>query len=84
MALVPLDSASKTQPEKNHFVHQKVKQFRVSEQILSVLMWGVSHIISKLSDISAPVMMIPDDSKAYRKIKVDNHLFRKGEPSQSL
>lgn len=60
------------------------KQLRASEQILSVLMWGVSPIINELGDVPVPVKIMPDDSKAYSKIKVDNHLFRKGEPSQSL
>ena len=83
-ALAAPGSARRTQPEKQHFVRQKVKQLRASEQILSVLMWGVSPIINELGDVPVPVKIMPDDSKAYSKIKVDNHLFRKGEPSQSL
>ncbi|VTJ92215.1 Hypothetical predicted protein, partial [Marmota monax] len=42
VAVAPL-SASKTKTKKKHFVCQKVKLFRASEPILSVLMWGVNH-----------------------------------------
>uniref|UniRef100_A0A8D0XIK7 Uncharacterized protein n=1 Tax=Sus scrofa TaxID=9823 RepID=A0A8D0XIK7_PIG len=69
--------ASKTKTKKKHFVCQKVKLFRASEPILSVLMWGVNHTINELSNVPVPVMLMPDDFKAYSKIKVDNHLFNK-------
>ncbi|KAF4799552.1 hypothetical protein TURU_053865 [Turdus rufiventris] len=36
-------SASKTKTKKKHFVCQKVKLFRASEPLLSVLMWGANH-----------------------------------------
>ena len=39
-------SASKTKTKKKHFIGQKVKLFRASEPILSVLMWGVNHTVS--------------------------------------
>uniref|UniRef100_A0A1D5QNB6 Phosphatidylinositol-5-phosphate 4-kinase type 2 beta n=3 Tax=Cercopithecinae TaxID=9528 RepID=A0A1D5QNB6_MACMU len=74
VAVAPL-SASKTKTKKKHFVCQKVKLFRASEPILSVLMWGVNHTINELSNVPVPVMLMPDDFKAYSKIKVDNHLF---------
>ncbi|EHH24733.1 Phosphatidylinositol-5-phosphate 4-kinase type-2 beta [Macaca mulatta] len=67
----------KTKTKKKHFVCQKVKLFRASEPILSVLMWGVNHTINELSNVPVPVMLMPDDFKAYSKIKVDNHLFNK-------
>uniref|UniRef100_A0A8C4TK13 1-phosphatidylinositol-5-phosphate 4-kinase n=1 Tax=Erpetoichthys calabaricus TaxID=27687 RepID=A0A8C4TK13_ERPCA len=70
-------SASKTKTKKKHFIGQKVKLFRASEPILSVLMWGVNHTINELSNVPVPVMLMPDDFKAYSKIKVDNHLFNK-------
>ncbi|XP_018430006.1 PREDICTED: phosphatidylinositol 5-phosphate 4-kinase type-2 beta-like [Nanorana parkeri] len=68
-------SASKTKTKKKHFVCQKVKLFRASEPLLSVLMWGVNHTINELSNVPVPVMLMPDDFKAYSKIKLDNHLF---------
>uniref|UniRef100_A0A3Q3WHP0 1-phosphatidylinositol-5-phosphate 4-kinase n=1 Tax=Mola mola TaxID=94237 RepID=A0A3Q3WHP0_MOLML len=68
-------SASKTKTKKKHFIGQKVKLFRASEPILSVLMWGVNHTVNELSNVPVPVMLMPDDFKAYSKIKVDNHLF---------
>ncbi|RMC01378.1 hypothetical protein DUI87_21816 [Hirundo rustica rustica] len=70
-------SASKTKTKKKHFVCQKVKLFRASEPLLSVLMWGANHTINELSNVPVPVMLMPDDFKAYSKIKVDNHLFNK-------
>lgn len=39
--------ASKTKTKKKHFVAQKVKLFRASDPLLSVLMWGVNHSVSK-------------------------------------
>lgn len=42
-------SASKTKTKKKHFIGQKVKLFRASEPILSVLMWGVNHTVSNMS-----------------------------------
>ncbi|XP_062843514.1 phosphatidylinositol 5-phosphate 4-kinase type-2 alpha isoform X3 [Trichomycterus rosablanca] len=69
--------ASKTKTKKKHFVSQKVKLFRSSDPLLSVLMWGVNHSINELIHIQIPVMLMPDDFKASSKIKVDNHLFNK-------
>ncbi|XP_057367020.1 phosphatidylinositol 5-phosphate 4-kinase type-2 alpha-like [Daphnia carinata] len=57
--------------------HQKVKLFRASEPILSVFMWGINHTIKELVYINIPVMLMPNDFKAYSKVKVDNHLFNK-------
>ena len=33
--------------------------------------------INELSHVQIPIMLMPDDFKAYSKIKVDNHLFNK-------
>ena len=38
--------ASKTKTKKKHFVAQKVKLFRASDPLLSVVMWGVNHSVS--------------------------------------
>lgn len=40
-------------------------------------MWGVNHTINELSHVTIPVMLLPDDFRAYSKLKVDNHLFNK-------
>ncbi|XP_033127800.1 phosphatidylinositol 5-phosphate 4-kinase type-2 alpha-like [Anneissia japonica] len=65
--------------KKKHIkaVSQKVKLFRASDPLLSVLMWGINHSINELSHINIPVMLMSDDFKAYSKVKVDNHLFNK-------
>ncbi|KAK1901615.1 Phosphatidylinositol 5-phosphate 4-kinase type-2 gamma [Dissostichus eleginoides] len=74
----PLSSlAPKRKTKKKHFVQQKVKVFRASDPVLSVLMWGVNHSINDLSHVPVPVMLLPDDFKASTKIKVSNHLFNK-------
>lgn len=39
--------ASKTKTKKKHFVAQKVKLFRASDPLLSVVMWGVNHSVSQ-------------------------------------
>lgn len=36
-----------------------------------------SSQINELSHVQIPIMLMPDDFKAYSKIKVDNHLFNK-------
>lgn len=36
--------------------------------------------VNELSNVPVPVMLMPDDFKAYSKIKVDNHLFNKYVP----
>lgn len=41
--------ASKTKTKKKHFVAQKVKLFRASDPLLSVMMWGVNHSVSPMS-----------------------------------
>ncbi|RWS29851.1 phosphatidylinositol 5-phosphate 4-kinase type-2 alpha-like protein [Leptotrombidium deliense] len=57
--------------------HQKAKVFRASEPLLSVFMWGINYTINELTHVNIPVMLMPDDFKAYTKVKVDNHSFNK-------
>lgn len=71
----PLKPKRKT--KKKHFVQQKVKVFRASDPVLSVLIWGVNHSINDLGQVPVPVMLLPDDFKANTKIKVINHCFNK-------
>ncbi|KAG8177507.1 hypothetical protein JTE90_012571 [Oedothorax gibbosus] len=65
--------------KKKHFKpkYQKAKLFRANEPLLSVFMWGMNHTISELTHVNVPVMLLPDDFKAFSKIKVDNHHFNK-------
>lgn len=44
--------ASKTKTKKKHFVAQKVKLFRASDPLLSVVMWGVNHSVSHIFSVS--------------------------------
>ncbi|XP_070758681.1 phosphatidylinositol 5-phosphate 4-kinase type-2 gamma-like isoform X1 [Enoplosus armatus] len=74
----PLNAlAPQRKTKKKHFVQQKVEVFRASDPVLSVLMWGVNHSINDLSQVTVPVMLLPDDFKASTKIKVNHHLFNK-------
>ncbi|XP_015515320.1 phosphatidylinositol 5-phosphate 4-kinase type-2 alpha isoform X2 [Neodiprion lecontei] len=79
MSSVPQVSSGLSKLKKKHFrvKHQKVKLFWANEPLLSVFMWGVNHTINELSHINIPVMLLPDDFRAYSKLKVDNHLFNK-------
>lgn len=63
--------------KKFRVMSQKVKVFRSKNPLLSVLMWGVSHSINELSHVNNPAMLMPDDFKAFTKLRVDNHLFNK-------
>ncbi|XP_028025863.1 phosphatidylinositol 5-phosphate 4-kinase type-2 beta isoform X1 [Bombyx mandarina] len=74
---VPTTGPSKLKKKHIRVKHQKVKLFRANEPLLSVFMWGVNHTINELSHVSIPVMLLPDDFRAYSKLKVDNHLFNK-------
>lgn len=74
---IKMSSASGMKKKHIKAVSQKVKLFRASEPILSVLMWGINHSITELSHINIPVMLMPDAFKGFSKIKIDNHLFNK-------
>ncbi|XP_061779422.1 phosphatidylinositol 5-phosphate 4-kinase type-2 gamma-like isoform X2 [Nerophis lumbriciformis] len=75
---VPLSAmAHKSKTKMKHFVQQKVEVFRARDSVSSVLVWGVSHSTNNLSQVPAPVMLLPDDFRASTKAKVSNHLFNK-------
>lgn len=65
--------------KKKHIktVTQKVKLFRAKDPLMSVFMWGVNHTLHELQHVSIPVLLMPEDFKAYSKTKIDNHLFNK-------
>ncbi|XP_076360916.1 phosphatidylinositol 5-phosphate 4-kinase type-2 alpha-like isoform X2 [Tachypleus tridentatus] len=65
--------------KKKHFKpkYQKTKVFRASEPLLSVFMWGINHTIGEQTHVNIPVMLMPEDFKAFSKVKVDNHHFNK-------
>ncbi|ESN98521.1 hypothetical protein HELRODRAFT_84464 [Helobdella robusta] len=70
---------STTKQKKKHLkaVRPKLRLFRAKEPLFSVFMWGINHSISELTHVSTPVMLMPDDFKAYTKTRVDNHMFNK-------
>lgn len=69
----------KSKMKKKHLktLSQKMKVFRSSDPILSVLMWGVSHSITDLMHMHSRIMLMPDDFRAFTKIKVENQNFNK-------
>ncbi|KAL3832218.1 hypothetical protein ACJMK2_023878 [Sinanodonta woodiana] len=58
-------------------VQQKKRLFRSKEPLFSVFMWGINHTVNELGHVNIPVMLMPDDFKAYTKVRIDNHLFNK-------
>jgi hypothetical protein len=57
--------------------HPKRKLFRSNDPLLSVFMWGINHTVKELQHVSIPVMLMPDDFRAFSKVKIDNHAFNK-------
>lgn len=70
-------SSVSSKTKKLKVKHQKKKVYRSSDPLISVLMWGVNYTLRELEAISVPVMLMPDDFRAYSKIKIDNHAFNK-------
>lgn len=56
-------------------LHSSSSSFLISLS-LSLVLTSLFQI-NELSNVPVPVMLMPDDFKAYSKIKVDNHLFNK-------
>lgn len=40
-------------------------------------MWGINHTVNELNHVNIPVMLMPDDFRAFTKVRVDNHLYQK-------
>nr|XP_022309207.1 phosphatidylinositol 5-phosphate 4-kinase type-2 alpha-like isoform X1 [Crassostrea virginica] len=70
------DCKHKRKQLKLKAVPQKTKLFRASEPLLSVFMWGINHTINTLNHVNIPVMLMPDDFKAFSKVHVDYHKFQ--------
>ena len=72
-----VSDAVQTKTKRFKVKHPKRKLYRASEPLLSVFLWGVNHTVRELAHVSIPVMLMPDDFKAFSKIKVDNQSFNK-------
>lgn len=73
---------AKSKNRKIRTGHKKIlvpkwKLFRAKEPLISVFMWGINHTIGELMHVPPPALLIPDDFKAYSKVKVSNHCFNK-------
>lgn len=77
--MAEISRSSSTKCKKKHFKpkHQKSKLFRANEPLLSVFMWGINHTVNELNHVNIPVMLMPDDFRAFTKVRVDNHLYQK-------
>lgn len=56
---------------------QKKKVFRATEPLIAVFMWGVNYTCNEMKHVSMPELLMPDDFKAYMKVKIDNQHFNK-------
>lgn len=54
---------------------RKRKLFFMEENMLTV--FDVPLQINGLTHVNIPVMLMPDDFKAFTKIKIDHHFFNK-------
>jgi len=72
-----MEGLSTTKTKRFKVKHPNRRLYRASEPLLSVFMWGINHSVNELTHISIPVMLMPDDFRAFTKIKVDNHAFNK-------
>jgi len=72
-----LEGFPKTKTKRFKVKHPKRKVFRSNDPLLSVFMWGVNHSVRELQHINVPVMLMPDDFRAFSKIKIDNNAFNK-------
>ncbi|KAK2105244.1 hypothetical protein P7K49_014758 [Saguinus oedipus] len=72
--------ASKTKTKKKHFVAQKVKLFRASDPLLSVLMWGVNHSVRARLRRAVPFLLFFLLAPLLLRLQ----LLRGGEPQPAL
>lgn len=74
-----MNRSSSAKCKKKHFKpkHQKSKLFRANEPLLSVFMWGINYTVNELNHVNIPVMLMPDDFRAFTKVRVDNHSYQK-------
>lgn len=56
---------------------QKKKVFRVTDPLIAVFMWGANYTYNELKHVTMPEFLMPDDFKAFIKVKVDNQYFNK-------
>ncbi len=56
---------------------QKKKVFRENEPLVAVFMWGINYTHNELKQILMPELLMPDEFKAYMKVKIDNQNFNK-------
>lgn len=77
MASMMESALAKTKTKRFKVKHPKRKLFRSNDPLLSVFMWGVNHTVKELQHVSVPVMLMPDDFRAFSKVKIDNHAFNK-------
>lgn len=56
---------------------QKKKVFRETEPLVAIFMWGINYTHNELKQITMPELLMPDEFKAYIKVKVDNQNFNK-------
>lgn len=68
-----------TKFKEKHFKpkNQKSKLLRANEPLLSVFMWAINHTIKELNHVNIPIVLLPDDFEAFKKVRKDNHLYQR-------
>ncbi|XP_064402336.1 phosphatidylinositol 5-phosphate 4-kinase type-2 beta-like [Halichondria panicea] len=70
--------ANKSGTKRHYKVKQQKKRFiRSKDPILSVFMWGIQHSINELTTSVEPSLLLPEDFKAFSKIRVENQYYNK-------
>jgi 1-phosphatidylinositol-5-phosphate 4-kinase len=73
MASMMESALAKTKTKRFKVKHPKRKLFRSNDPLLSVFMWGVNHTVKELQHVSIPVMLMPDDFRAFSKVRHPSH-----------
>lgn len=72
-------SGGSVKPKVKHIKakQQKKRFIRSKDPILSVFMWGIQHSINELTTGVEPSLLLPEDFKAFSKIRVENQYYNK-------
>ncbi|CAI8016720.1 Phosphatidylinositol 5-phosphate 4-kinase type-2 alpha [Geodia barretti] len=57
--------------------HQRKRVMRAKDPVLAVFMWGVQHTVNEVLASAETSLLLPEDFKAYSKIRVENQYFNK-------
>eukprot|EP00053_Salpingoeca_punica_P015500 m.143139 g.143139 ORF g.143139 m.143139 type:complete len:358 (+) comp16733_c0_seq4:171-1244(+) len=70
-----MDGGTKSKLKKVHALHPKTKVYRQENPVMSVLMWGVDHMMNELMYVPEQPLIMPADFKAFSKVSVTNQKY---------